>query len=34
MQLFIFWKVGGLTVEEDSGLGRYDIGTPNKTKKK
>jgi len=33
MQLFIFWKVGGLTAEEDSGLGRYDIGFPNKTKK-
>jgi len=32
MQLFIFWKVRGLTAEEDSGLGRYDIGFPNKKK--
>ncbi|OUM59906.1 hypothetical protein PIROE2DRAFT_14429 [Piromyces sp. E2] len=32
MQLFILWKVRGLTAEEDSGLGRYDFGFPNKNK--
>ncbi|OUM57883.1 hypothetical protein PIROE2DRAFT_16996, partial [Piromyces sp. E2] len=32
MQLFILWKVRGLTAEEDSGLGRYDFGFPNKKK--
>ncbi|OUM58867.1 hypothetical protein PIROE2DRAFT_15767 [Piromyces sp. E2] len=32
MQLFIFWKTNGLIVEEDSGLGRYDIGFPNRKK--
>ncbi|OUM59917.1 hypothetical protein PIROE2DRAFT_14440 [Piromyces sp. E2] len=32
MQLFILWKVRGLTAEEDSGLGRYDFGFPNEKK--
>ena len=33
MQLFIFWKVKGLTAEENSGDGRYDFGFPNKNEK-
>jgi len=32
MQLFIFWKVRGLIAKEDNGLGRYDIGFPNRKK--
>jgi len=33
IQLFVIWKIKGLTAEEDSGYGRYDIGFPNKSKK-
>ncbi|OUM59922.1 hypothetical protein PIROE2DRAFT_14445 [Piromyces sp. E2] len=33
MQLFIFWKIEGLTAEENSGNGRYDFGFPNKNEK-
>jgi len=28
--IFIFWKINGLTAEENNGLGKYDIGFPNK----
>ncbi|KAG4083504.1 DUF1703-domain-containing protein [Neocallimastix lanati (nom. inval.)] len=33
MQMFLFYKVYGLTAEESSGSGRYDFGFPNKKKK-
>lgn len=34
MQLFIFfWKIKGLSAEENSGDGRYDFGFPNKNEK-
>jgi len=33
MQIFIIFKIDGLTAEKDSGLGRYDFGFPNKNKK-
>jgi len=28
--IFIFWKINGLTAEENNGLGKYDIGFHNK----
>jgi len=34
MQIFIFCKIYGLTVEENNGSGRYDFGFPNRNKEK
>lgn len=34
IQMFIFWKIDGVTAGENSGKGRYNFGFPNKYKNK